>query len=101
LLDPGRQPFFLLAAVAWVVDVLLVSAVDVCRGCLDAEAALALLLIVVVNVEGVVPRDGETRCTCAEDDPLLGVVDDTSIGPLASAGDVCEGCEADSTALET
>ena len=93
LLDPGCQPFFLLAVAAWVVDMLLVLAVDVCGGS-DAEAALAMLLIGAKG-EDIVLRIGETRCTCAEDDnPLLGVVDVTSDGPLASTGDVCEGCGA-------
>ena len=94
-MDPGRQPFRLLTAAAWVVEILVVSTVDVCGGC-GAEVALATLPIVGANVEGVV-----LRCTCAEDDPLLGVVDGTSDGPLASVEDVCEGCEADSAALET
>ena len=85
---------------AWVVDMLLVLAIDVCGGS-DAEAALAMLLIGAKG-EGVVPCIGETCCTCAEDDDLLlGVVDVTSDGPLASTGDVCEGCGADSAALET
>ena len=81
LLDLGCQPFFLLAVAAWVVDVLLVLAIDVCGGS-DAEAALAMLLIGAKG-EGVVLHVGETRCTCAEDnDPLLGVVDVMSDGPL-------------------
>ena len=68
----------MLTAAAWVVEILVVSTVDVCRGC-GAEVALATLLIVAANVEGVVPC-----CTCAEDIPLLGIVDSTSNGPLAS-----------------